>query len=447
MACCGRASRVAPASGGLVSEKEICLNAQGTIVGAASLRAQVAESEGLTAGARARLWQHLVGIAAWEASEAEIKAQTAERVIRFEELLHQAEAEGAVERQDVTVIDSDVPRTDRELPRWHDEAALAPLRAMLLAHCVHRAGGSTARGYYQGMNDLAAVMLDQALPRSPIRMHRVRRVAASRVQARTRAAASVTQVVTPQASPPPPQPPQPPPQQQQPWSRLGLQPPPPPPPTPPTRRQIASAFWLYEAFLEQSAANWAGDGFEGVWVQTRAVAQIVAAAAPRLARHLRRIDESRSPELADAQPLAFLFQAAACDTLCTLYARQLAWRNTPSPLRGRVTAQPTMCCTMLHATTLLHTAAPRRCCTPRAMLCTRRRCCASSGRWRATSRRAACGRSAGRRAATSISRCSRGSCSRSRHGHVVHGSHNPISREYPSSSIPVELYLVSEHYR
>jgi hypothetical protein len=164
MACCGRTSRVAPASGGLVSEKEICLTAQGTIVGAASLRALVAESEGLSAGARARLWQHLLGIVAWEASEAEIEAHTAERVVRFEELLHRAEAEGALERQDVTVIDSDVPRTDRELPRWHDEAALAPLRAMLLAHCVHRAGG-----YYQGMNDLAAVMLDQALPRSPLR--------------------------------------------------------------------------------------------------------------------------------------------------------------------------------------------------------------------------------------------------------------------------------------
>ena len=107
-------------------------------------------------------------------------------------------------------------------------------------------------------------------------------------------------------------------------------------------------------------------------------------------------------------------------------------------------------CSLPHrcSTPLLHTAAAHhahRCCTPRAMPCTRRRCCASSGRWRATSRRAACGRSAGRRAATSISRCSRGSCSRSRHGHLVHGSHNPISREYPSSSIPVELYLVSEH--
>ena len=174
-------------------------------------------------------------------------------------------------------------------------------------------------------------------------MNRARRVAASRAQAQARAAASVTQVVTPQASPPPPQPPQPPQPQQQPWLRLGLQPPP-PPPTPPTRRQIASAFWLYEAFLEQSAANWAGDGFEGVWVQTRAVAQIVAAAAPRLARHLRRIDESRSPELADAQPLACLFQATACDILYTLHARQLAWRNPPSPLRARVPAQPTICC-------------------------------------------------------------------------------------------------------
>ena len=99
-------------------------------------------------------------------------------------------------------------------------------------------------------------------------------------------------------------------------------------------------------------------------MQTRAVAQIVAAAAPRLARHLRRIDESRSPELADAQPLACLFQAAACDTLCTLYARQLAWRNTPSPLRARVPAQLTICCPMLPATPLLHTAAAHRCSTP-----------------------------------------------------------------------------------
>ena len=98
----------------------------------------------------------------------------------------------------------------------------------------------------------------------------------------------------------PPQQPQQPPQQQLPQLPL------------PSPRQLASAFWLHEAFLEHSAANWAGDGFEGVWVQTRAVAGLVAAAAPRLARHLRRIDESRSPELAAAQPLACLFQAATC---------------------------------------------------------------------------------------------------------------------------------------
>ena len=76
-------------------------------------------------------------------------------------------------------------------------------------------------------------------------------------------------------------------------------------------------------------------------MQTRAVAQIVAAAAPRLARHLRRIDESRSPELADAQPLACLFQAAACDTLCTLYAACAAVlharrASVPSHARGGV---------------------------------------------------------------------------------------------------------------
>ena len=192
--------------------------------------------------------------------------------------------------------------------------------------------------------------------------------------------------------PPPPQPPQPPPQQQQPWSRLGLQPPP-PPPTPPTRRQIASAFWLYEAFVEQSAANWAGDGFEGVWVQTRAVAQIVAAAAPRLARHLRRIDESRSPELADAQPLACLFQAAACDTVhfvcrvrgrapCAAHAARachlmheavwaLSTAACDAPCQSGVAQPPLPAARESTGAThhLLphapcHTAAPHRCCIP-----------------------------------------------------------------------------------
>lgn len=167
MACCGRTSRVAPALEALVDEREICLTAQGAIVAAASLRVRIAQSDGLSAGARARLWRHLLGIDAWEVTSAEIEARDSERAARFEELLHRTEAEGAVEKQDATVIGSDVPRTDRALPRWHDEAALAPLRAMLLAHCVHRAGGSTARGYYQGMNDLAAVVCDQVGPRIP----------------------------------------------------------------------------------------------------------------------------------------------------------------------------------------------------------------------------------------------------------------------------------------
>ena len=339
MACCGRPSRVAPAPEALVSEKDICLTTQGTVVGAASLRLRIAQSEGLSAGARARLWRHLLGIDAWEATSAEIEAQDADRATRFEELLHRAEAEGAVEKQDATVIGSDVPRTDRALPRWHNEAALAPLRAMLLAHCVHRAGGSTARGYYQGMNDLAAVMCDQVLPRSrPVEVRvkfrvsasspaqqpasHVRRVAASHAKVQPRCIASVPQVVTPPPQPPPP-PQQPP---QQPLQQQLSQPPPPPLPS----RQLAPAFWLYEAFLDQSSANWAGDGFEGVWVQTRAVAKLLAAAAPRLARHLRLIDESRSPELAAAQPLACLFQAAACTSTCACAICHAMHHHAPS---------------------------------------------------------------------------------------------------------------------
>ena len=196
MACCGRTSRVAPALEALVDEREICLTAQGAIVAAASLRVRIAQSDGLSAGARARLWRHLLGLDAWEVTSAEIEARDSERAARFEELLHRTEAEGAVEKQDATVIGSDVPRTDRALPRWHDEAALAPLRAMLLAHCVHRAGGSTARGYYQGMNDLAAVVCDQVGTQSLVRIRvrvRVRvRVSTSRYFLVAAAAAGLT---------------------------------------------------------------------------------------------------------------------------------------------------------------------------------------------------------------------------------------------------------------
>ena len=65
-----------------------------------------------------------------------------------------------------------------------------------------------------------------------------------------------------------------------------------------------------------------------------------------------------------ARACHLMHEAVHCPRRRVTPHASLAWRNTPSPLRGRVTAQPTICCANLPATPLLHTAAPHRCCTP-----------------------------------------------------------------------------------
>lgn len=189
------------------------------------------------------MWPCLLGLDAWDATAAQRERSRALRLERFEQLVQRSDA---VKKSDATVIDGDVPRTDRDLPRWKEEAALAPIRTMLMAHCAHEA--ASVRGYSQGMNDVAAVVLDAWLPM-------------------TAASAPSPSVAT-----------------------------------------LSEAFWLFEALLDRTTADWgAGDEFAGVWRQTRCVAAIVTAASAKLGAHLRRIDETRGAELARDQPLACLF--------------------------------------------------------------------------------------------------------------------------------------------
>ena len=55
-----------------------------------------------------------------------------------------------------------------------------------------------------------------------------------------------------------------------PWPRRATLPPPPPPPPPPTPtptptpQQLATAFWLFEAVLDEMPSNFAGEGFPGM---------------------------------------------------------------------------------------------------------------------------------------------------------------------------------------
>ena len=290
-ACAGASRRIVAAEDSLIGEQHVRLTAEGAIQGAAGLRRLIARSDGISPAARARLWPHLLGLDAWEATLPQLQRSRADRADRFEQLVQRTTS---VDKRDWTVIAGDVPRTDRDLARWRDEASLAPLHSLLLTHCVYRAAKETTAGHYcQGMNDVAAVVLD-AVPHAP----------------------TVYDAMLLEAPPPPP----------------------PQSPTP-TPQQLATAFWLFEAVLDEMPSNFAGEGFPGmpirgsnpglaghrsiirgsrvrevrpgtgVWEQTRAVSGVIAAASPRLARHLKQIDASRSPELAEAQPLACLFQA------------------------------------------------------------------------------------------------------------------------------------------
>ena len=93
----------------------------------------------VSAASRSKLWQTLLAV------------DEAEQQTSFERL--ETEAHSA-DTDQIKVIDNDVPRTDRTIPLWQDPSALQPLRRILVAHLVQ----SPVIGYYQGMNDIAAVI-------------------------------------------------------------------------------------------------------------------------------------------------------------------------------------------------------------------------------------------------------------------------------------------------
>lgn len=82
-----------------------------------------------------------------------------EQKIEFERL---EAAVKSVDAKHLRVIDNDIPRTDRSRDEWRDPSALEPLRRILVAHLAR----SPDIGYYQGMNDIAAVIWT-AIPELP----------------------------------------------------------------------------------------------------------------------------------------------------------------------------------------------------------------------------------------------------------------------------------------
>lgn len=147
---------------------ESVLKAEGWIDEAGAIRAPGAVVQrtfeaGVSPALRSRLWLHLLGIVPWDAvaRDAE-RLRSARRAAykkasalwrRYESRL--GDCPHGVVREYHRIIEVDVPRTDRDLDRWKPAEALHPLRRMLLTHCA--AEGSV--GYYQGHNDLAAVVL------------------------------------------------------------------------------------------------------------------------------------------------------------------------------------------------------------------------------------------------------------------------------------------------
>jgi hypothetical protein len=140
---CGASSRVLPGADALLADD--------TVLGSdAEVRQRVAASVGVAGGLREQVWPVL--LRAWDPRDA---GGADERQAEFERLLAMP-----VDEAQLRVIEADVPRTDRDLPQWSSDDSLPPLLSLLRAHLAY----APAVGYYQGMNDVAAIFLD-TLPR------------------------------------------------------------------------------------------------------------------------------------------------------------------------------------------------------------------------------------------------------------------------------------------
>lgn len=177
-ACCGGSADIQPwddrpGPAPLVEAEWLLYeSSDGSVRDLDGLRRRLHAGGGIEAGLlRERLWRHLCGVVPWEASAADIERILEER--RAEYSLLKARWVGADKLAECgadklaecgvaslvkyhRVIDGDVLRTDRKHPDWQEEAALFPLKAILYTFCCHPLG--EALGYFQGMNDIAAVI-------------------------------------------------------------------------------------------------------------------------------------------------------------------------------------------------------------------------------------------------------------------------------------------------
>ena len=146
--------RVTPAQDGtrLIVDLAPYARADGATLDGDMLRSAIASSHGLAASIRQHCWPRLLGVCPWSANDAQVRQSNE---VEFSELLLSARRRDSIDPGQARVVEVDVPRTDRSLPAWRDNSSLQPLHDLLIAHLAH----APHPGYYQGMNDVAAVLL------------------------------------------------------------------------------------------------------------------------------------------------------------------------------------------------------------------------------------------------------------------------------------------------
>ena len=270
----------------------------------ADLRRVIARSGGLAPELRPLLWPPLLSLCPWPGAPFVDPAES-ERTLNAEyEIL--AERATEVNQSLVATIDADVPRTESLT-----EAQRAWMRSLLLAHCVLE----PKWGYFQGMNDMAQVVLAAEMGRTAedskhgsMRMMQVapsppmRKAAREPPQPEQQA-----QVPTPQLVPQ---------QDEHGQARAGaeggaglddglvtfIR-------SKSLEKSLGHVFWLLKGVLAHSKDNWAHSGLEGVWRQARAVRGILNLVDRRLCKQLDSWDRNLHGMAAteSEQPLAFLF--------------------------------------------------------------------------------------------------------------------------------------------
>ena len=221
---------------------------------AGNLQSRIAASGGLEHRLRIALWPALLNLAPWPKDY--ISLSTAISSADHDAIY--AENAAKVETVDAGMqrtISADVPRTDGNFTQSQCDA----LRDLLLAHCVLE----PSWGYFQGMNDIARVVIavcesraDEAVPPTPNTPPSIEQSAANGVSSHV---------------------------------------------------SIGTTFWLLRGVLSHSSQNWAHANLDGVWRQARAVRAVLRVADPKLAKRLEALEVSKGQGFTESQPLAFLF--------------------------------------------------------------------------------------------------------------------------------------------